>query len=80
MPWTAKQLITEKMKKRKSNPKKISGALPPNPQIRVADNSFGANAPKTDSGGPSELPPSGASALRVGLVELEVKLHAKNIT
>ena len=80
IPLTTKQLITEKVKKQKSNPKKILGPLPPNPWIRVADNGFGANTLKTNRGGPSGLPPSGVGAQRVRLVELGVKLHAKNIT
>ena len=37
--------------------KKNSGALPPNPWIHIADNGFGAIAPKTDRGVPSGLPP-----------------------
>ena len=44
------------------------------------DNGFGANAPKTDKGGPSGLPPSDAGASHMELVELGVKLNAKNIT
>ena len=58
----------------------FSRALPLNPRIHIADNGFGANALKTDRGGPSGLPPSGAGASHVELVELGVKLHAKNIT
>ena len=50
MPWTAKQLITEKVKKWKSSPKHFSRALLPNPPIRIVDNGFGANAPKSTEG------------------------------
>ena len=63
----------------KNDPKKFSGAPPPNPRICVADNGFGANALKTDRGDPSGLPPSDAGTSHMRLVELEVKLHAKNI-
>ena len=75
IPWTAKPLTIIPPKMTQKN---FLGALPPNPQIRVADNSFGANALKTDRGVPSGLPPSSTS--RMGLVELGLKLHAKNIT
>jgi len=84
-PWTEKpntmDCKTAYHNTAKNDPKKKnSGAPPPNPWIHIADNNFGANAPKIDKGGPSRLPPFGASASRVGLVELGVKLHAKNIT
>ena len=84
-PWTEKPNTMDRKtayhNTAKNGPKKIfSGAPPSYPQICVANNGFGANALKTDRGGPSGLPPSGAGASRVGLVELGVKLHAKNIT
>ena len=82
MPWTAKPLITEKAKKRKSNPKKFSGALPTNPQIRIAGNGFRANARKLTRGALTGYPPMTPlwRAQRVELVKLGLKLHAKNIT
>ena len=78
IPWTAKPLTIIPPKTTQNF--FFSGAPPPNPQIHVADNGFRANAWKTDRGGPSELPPSGAGASGVGLVELGLRLHAKNIT
>ena len=60
-PWTEKpntmDCKTAYHNTAKNNPKNFFGALPPNPQIRIADNGFRANAQKTDRGGPSRLPP-----------------------
>ena len=73
----------KKWKKRKRNPKFFSGVLSPNPRIRVVDNGFQDNAQKPIEGALAGYPPvtpPGAGAQRVGLVELGLKLHAKNIT
>ena len=83
-PWTKKpntmDCKTAYHNTAKNDPNFFFEGSVSNPWIRIADNGFGANALKTNRGGPSGLPPFSAGASRVGLVELGLRLHAKNIT
>ena len=54
IPWIAKPLTIIPPKTAQKN---FSGAPPPNPRIRVADNGFRANTRKTDRGALAGYPP-----------------------